>query len=120
MLLRDVDYIVDVRVELLGEKERDYGFGKKCENIASRYFELGKQFSQPYFGCREMIADIRPASEDAPPPINETRSLGRMVYGYIWEGNRRDQILYFDAVMRNGVIEVPSLQEVLDQNRRVS
>lgn len=111
-LLRDVDYSIraSIGLEVPGSDPADIAKGNA---MFTRYMNQGKQFHQPYFGCREWAADVRWASPEDPKPIDETRNLGRMIYGYVWEGDRRATILEYDAVMKRGVIEVPTRDQVL-------
>jgi CRISPR-associated protein Cas5d len=118
-LLRNPDYIVEVSV---GREIRECPNSEvmKCDAMFERYMNQGKQFSQPFLGCREFTCDVRWAEESDPKPIAESRALGRMVYGYLWEGDRRSTILEYEPVMKNGVIEVPSFDSVLAAHNRAS
>jgi CRISPR-associated protein Cas5d len=110
-LLKDVDYSIQASLGLEGDG--DPALVVKGNAMFERYMNQGKQFHQPYFGCREWIADVRWATPNDPKPIDDTRVLGRMVFGYVWEGDRRAKILEYDTVMKRGVIDVPSYESVV-------
>ena len=118
-LLQKVDYIVHAYLSLENQGS-DPAQILKGDAMFERYMKQGKQFHQPYFGCREWVADVRWASPDDPKPIDVSRDLGRMVFGYVWDGNRRSQILEYNATMNHGVIQVPTRDEVLRFSRAVA
>ncbi|HYX19427.1 MAG TPA: type I-C CRISPR-associated protein Cas5c [Thermoanaerobaculia bacterium] len=115
--LRDVDYRIDCYIDL-EEKDRPATDIVKGEAMFQRYMDHGKQFHQPYLGCREFVCDVRWASEGDPDPIDESRDLGRMVFGYVWSGDRRQTILEYDARMVRGVIRVPAYDDVLREHQK--
>jgi CRISPR-associated protein Cas5d len=78
----------------------------KFEEIFQRRVEKGQTFHQPYFGCRELAADILPVA-GAPPPIADSRDLGLMLWD-IEYSPRRNRPLFFPARLENGVLTVPA------------
>lgn len=115
--LKDVDYRVEFVLDL-DDGYRDRSLLMKCEAMLSRYLDRGHCFQQPFFGCREMVGDVRWAETSDPTPIAETRPLGRMIYGYIWDNarNRRDVVLEYEPHLDHGVVHVPPRGEVLRLN----
>ncbi len=101
--LRNVDYVIDASFELTDRAGSEDNL-KKFEEMFQRRVEKGQHFHQPYFGCREFVAEILPAT-GAPAPINDSRDLGLMLwdieYGY------RNRPVFFSARLNNGVLEVP-------------
>ncbi len=77
----------------------------KFVEMFKRRVAKGQHFHQPYFGCREFVAEVLTA-EDAPPAIAESRDLGLMLWDirFSAEGNTP---LFFPAQLKRGVLEVP-------------
>jgi CRISPR-associated protein Cas5d len=102
--LRDVDYRIDAAFELTdraGEGDNPVKFAE----MFRRRLEKGQHFHQPYFGCREFVANIIPA-DDCPPPIDDSRDLGIMLYDIDY-GPKANRPLFFHALLESGVLNVP-------------
>ena len=119
-VLRHVRYLVTVHFEMTGKAEERDNEGKFIEMIKRR-LRNGQNFHTPYLGTREFPAKVRlvEESELRPDPINETRSMGLMLYDidYITEQDKdgNDWVsafipLYFWAEMRNGVINLRNVE----------
>jgi len=120
MVLRNVHYVVTAHFKMTEKaKERD-NEGKFAEMIRRR-LEKGQCFHEPYLGTREFPARLRLVKEDEtlPTPINETRSLGVMLYDidYIKEINKHgDEIVkefkptYFIAEIKSGIINLRNVE----------
>lgn len=105
LALREVDYLIEAHFELTpraGPQENVIKFGE----IFERRLAKGQHFHQPYFGCRELAAEVLPA-DSAPPPIAESRDLGLMLWD-IEYGPKARRPLFFDAHLDHGVLEVPA------------
>lgn len=101
--LRNVDYVIEAHFEMTGKA----GPGDnilKFEEMFRRRVEKGQCFQTPYLGCRELVAEFGPAA-DHPPPIPETRALGRMLHDIHFGPRMRP--VFFDATLENGVLDVP-------------
>lgn len=101
--LRDVDYVIDAHFELT----RRAGTGdnvRKFEEMFLRRVEHGQCFQTPYLGCRELVATFT-SSLGHPPPIAETRNLGRMLHDI--EFGHQNTPVFFEAHLDNGVLHVP-------------
>jgi len=71
----------------------------------------GQHFHQPYFGCREFVAEIIPA--DGPfDVISDTRDLGLMLWDIVY-GKKSNRPVFFPARLTGGVLEVPPQPEAL-------
>lgn len=103
--LLDVDYVVEARFDLT-ERAGAEDNRAKFVDMFQRRVERGQHFHQPYLGCREFVADVRPVDGDTPQAIDETRDLGLMLYDldYSPEHNRP---LFFRARLEHGVLEIP-------------
>ena len=103
--LYDVDYVLEAHFALTDRVGPDDNVPKFIEMFRRRV-EKGQHFHQPYFGCREFVADVMPA-DDAPVPIHESRDLGRMLWDieYRPDANRA---VFFEARLANGVLHVPA------------
>lgn len=103
--LRDVDYVIDAHLVITERAGKEDNVTKFVE-IFRRRLEKGQHFHQPYLGCREFVADVMPA-DDSPPPIPDSRSLGRMLWdiNYSQQGNRP---VFFEARLQDGILHVPT------------
>lgn len=102
--LYGVDYVIEAHftmTDLAGSADNL----TKFVDMFQRRLARGQHFHQPYLGCREFAADVRPA-DNSPPPIDETRGLGLMLWDIEFgpDGNRP---LFFDARLEGGVLAVP-------------
>lgn len=113
--LRDVDYVIEAHFTL-AERAGPEDNVPKFIDMFRRRVEKGQHFHQPYFGCREFVADVIPA-DGAPDPIAETRDLGRILWDieYGPDGNRP---IFFSAELHNGVLEVPPDPEAIVASSR--
>jgi CRISPR-associated protein Cas5d len=108
--LRDVDYVIEARFALSPAA----GTGDnvpKFVDMFQRRVEKGQHFHAPYLGVRECAADVR-LSDGAPPPIDDTRALGRIVWWIDYRSDGRVHPHFFDARLVNGVLEVPAAPEI--------
>jgi CRISPR-associated protein Cas5d len=103
--LADVDYVIEAHFTLTDRAGPGDNIPKFVD-IFQRRVEKGQHFHQPYFGCREFVADVLPA-DGAPDPVEDSRDLGWMLWDIVYapEGNRP---VFFKAELRDGVLEVPS------------
>lgn len=103
--LRDVDYVIEAHIQLTDRAGPDDNMTKFVD-MFQRRVRKGQHFHQPYFGCREMVAEVLPA-DDAPSPIDDSRDLGIMLWDveYRAEGNRP---IFFAARLESGVLEIPA------------
>lgn len=105
LALRDVDYLIEAHCELTSRAGPGENATKFCE-IFQRRLAKGQQFHQPYFGCRELAAEVLPA-DAAPSPIADSRDLGLMLWDvHYGPGPRRP--LFFSARLDQGVLRVPA------------
>lgn len=102
--LREVDYIIEARFTLTDRAGPDDNMTKFVD-MFQRRVRKGQHFHQPYFGCREFVAEVLPA-DGAPPPIPETRDLGLMLWDIVY-GPDRNRPIFFAANLKNGVLDVP-------------
>lgn len=105
LFLRDVHYRLYARFELLDKSEGP----EKYAEMFQRRARKGQCFNQPYLGCREFNADFRLVEDETnlPPPIDETRDLGWMLYDLDYSNPDDPMPRFFHARMEKGVIEVP-------------
>lgn len=103
--LADVDYVIEARFEMTARAGPDDNPAKFID-MFERRLDRGQHFQQPYFGCREFIADVEPSADDA-EPINDTRDLGMMLYDLDY-GQERTRPIFFPARLEHGVLDVPA------------
>jgi CRISPR-associated protein Cas5d len=101
--LREVDYVIDAHFELTARAGAEDNV-RKFEEMFIRRVERGQCFQTPYLGCRELAAKFSSAA-DHPPPIAETRDLGRMLHDIEFFPQPRP--VFFEAQLRDGVLDVP-------------
>lgn len=129
--LRDVDYVIDasfVMTDVAGEDDNV----RKFEDMFSRRAEKGQHHQPPCLGVREFAADVTLLPEGAAlKPIDPSvrRPLGWMFWDFLWTrpeekkqdrenpGKVKPRPLYFDAWIHNGIVHLPSLDQVLAQEK---
>ena len=109
MLLRDVRYVIDAHFDITDQASASDNAGK-FQDIVRRRIERGQFYSQPYFGCREFPAHFRLC--ETPPPCPDAlageRDLGYMLWDLDYAAADTPQPLFFRAILRDGVLEVPA------------
>jgi CRISPR-associated protein Cas5d len=102
--LAEVDYVIEAHFTLT-DRAGPGDNVPKFVDIFTRRVETGQHFHQPYFGCREFVADVLPA-DGAPEPKGGSRDLGWMLWDIVY-GPAGNQPVFFRAELRDGVLEVP-------------
>lgn len=109
MVLRDVHYIIDAHFEMTDKANESDNPGK-FQDIIKRRLRNGQCYSQPYLGCREFPAKVS-LFEGIPPCPEELKGekeLGYMLWDMEYTDPENIRPLFFRAVLRNGVLTVPS------------
>lgn len=104
------DYLVDA-VEAADLKKSDVRKDEteaKYAAMFDRRSRKGQCFNQPYLGCREFSAHVRPVDPVAEPvtPIPETRDLGWMLYDMDYTNPADPKPQFFHAFIENGAIDL--------------
>ena len=108
-ILKDVAYVIEARIDLKDPSNADEPIGKHLD-IFNRRARKGQCFHRPCLGTREFAADFELVEGKLPAPpesLMGERDLGWMALDIDFA--REGQPLFFKAIMRNGVIEVPPL-----------
>ncbi len=107
LFLRDVAYRVHADMEVRDDR-RDPEPPQKFFSMFERRAANGQWVNQPYLGCREFDARVRPIETmvGEPAPIHETRDLGWMLRDMDFTNAIDPQAVFFRAQMNAGVIEV--------------
>jgi CRISPR-associated protein Cas5d len=81
----------------------------KFMSMFERRASRGQCVNQPYLGCREFACRFRLVEEREakPPPIQETRDLGWMLYDLDYSNPADPKPRFFPARLDNGVVDVP-------------
>lgn len=133
MVLRDVRYVIEGHVVVLDPGDGEGGTlvvpEAKHLEMFKRRARKGQYFHHPYLGCREFPADFELVDEvDEPCPeelrAEQPKDLGFMLHdikfvedpqGAIVESSRgkrlRAEPRFFRAQMKDGVIQVPPLDQ---------
>jgi CRISPR-associated protein Cas5d len=103
IILRDVEYAIEAHFDIVSGQPNS---GKHLDQF-NRRANAGACYHRPYLGCREFPAHFALADETPPSPLHGTRDLGCMLHDidYAHDGQAR----FFHAVLRNGILAVPSL-----------
>jgi CRISPR-associated protein Cas5d len=119
LFLRDVDYIIDVHF-VITEKAGERDSMAKFVDMFRRRLEKGQHHHQPYLGCREFAAQIEPAPAEwqIHSTLKGIRPLGLILYDIIHNESlphicKDCKPLFFSAVLRDGALEIPPLEEVM-------
>ena len=109
LFLRDVTYRLHGSFSLT-EKAGASDNAAKFVDMFKRRARKGQCFNQPYLGCREFSCNFRLVEdiEQEMPAIDENRTLGWMLYDMDYQSSAAPTPLFFNAVMENGVIEIPA------------
>lgn len=102
--LRDVDYLIEAHFTLTNKAGTEDNVNKFVDMFVRRVAR-GQHFHQPYFGCREFVAEVLPP-DSAPRPLRETRDLGLMLWDIVY--GEMNTPIFFRACLSNGVLEVPN------------
>ena len=127
LMLRDVKYRLHAKlvfIPLSKRKAEDQSREPGADENPMKNYQMferramsGQCFSQPYLGTRECAAVWRLVEniENEPSPISENRDLGIMLYDMDFSNPNDIQAMFYRAEMKNGVINVPSInsEEVL-------
>jgi len=114
-LLKDVEYVIEARVELTAKGRADptESVAKHLE-MARRRAAKGQYFHHPYLGTREFACDFE-LLEGEPPAPHESllgeRDLGWMALDFDFAPGGEAIPRFFRATMRDGVIDVPDLAD---------
>ena len=108
LILRDVRYVIDAHFEMTDRAAPGDNPGK-FQDMMRRRLEKGQAYAQPYFGTREFPAHFRACSERPPCPeaLKGEKDLGWMLLDLDYSDPADIQPMFFRAVMRDGIIEVP-------------
>ena len=108
LFLRDVAYRLHAELTLApGAKDPLVKYSEMFTRRAGK----GQCVNQPYLGCREFAADFRLITDPGleASPIAETRDLGWMLHDLDFSSPVDPQPRFFQASMKDGVIQVPAL-----------
>jgi len=103
--LRDVDYCIEAHFTMTDRAGAEDNITKFVE-MFERRVARGQHFHQPYFGCREFVADVKPSAGDE-TPIGDSRDLGIMLWDIAF-GPKGNRPLFFAGRLDRGVLEVPA------------
>ncbi|MDD2389680.1 MAG: type I-C CRISPR-associated protein Cas5c [Desulfobacterales bacterium] len=107
--LRNVDYQFEAFFTLTDKAGPEDNIFKFID-MFSRRLEKGQHFHQPYFGCRECIAEIHPPiGSPKGRSIPVSKELGLMLWDVEFGGveARQNTPLFFNAKLENGKMEIP-------------
>ena len=108
LLLRDVRYVIEAHFDLTAQAAPGDNPGK-FQDIVKRRIKKGQFYHQPCFGCREFPAQFKwcEALPPCPEELEGERDLGWMLYDMDYTDPEDIRPLFFRAVLRDGVLNVP-------------
>lgn len=108
LFLKDVAYRIHASFSLTAKAGSSDSPGKFSE-MFKRRSKKGQCFNQPYLGCREFSCEFKLVENDlnADAAISESRPLGWMLFDLDYQNQNEPMPLFFNAVMENGVINIP-------------
>lgn len=109
LLLRDVRYVIEAHFDILPEKAAPGDNAGKFQDIVKRRLQKGQFYHQPCFGCREFPANFAlcESISACPENLRGEKNLGYMLYDMDYSDPENIRPLFFRAVLRNGVLDVP-------------
>lgn len=122
VMLRDVRYRIYARMVYypprLRKGEAVHGAGPdenpgKYQAMFERRAAKGQCFSRPYLGVRECAADFKLLPDDFKGQsdlLKENKNFGIMLYDIDYTDIEKPKRMFFNAVMENGVINVPPVE----------
>ena len=109
-LLHDVAYVIEAHFELTSSAQPDDVDAKHLA-MFKRRASLGQCFHRPYLGTREFAAEFSLVDKEFPastlPKAQRNRDLGWMLHDIEYSQNSSPR--FFRAIMKDGIINVPSL-----------
>lgn len=107
LVLKDVHYVIEAHFDMTDKANPSDNPGK-FQDIIRRRIEKGQCYNQPYFGCREFPAHFRKWECDYIPTAypNSTKELGLMLYDMDYSDKDNITPIFFNAVMKDGVIDL--------------
>lgn len=111
MLLRDVHYVIEAHFDMTDRAAPGDNPGK-FQDIIKRRIRKGQFYHQPYFGCREFPVNFKLCEQipDCPESLKGERALGWMLWDMDYTDPENIQPMFFRAVLRDGVLDVPTLE----------
>jgi CRISPR-associated protein Cas5d len=111
LFLRDVKYRIYADLHFDQTKDPKSYYGKYAA-MFERRASKGQCFNQPYLGNREFSCAFhlinKTALETEQPPVAQDKSLGWMLYDLDYNVTNNPVPRFFNAEMKQGVIEVPA------------
>lgn len=108
LVLTDVRYVIFAHFEVTPKASAtdtpEKFYAMTCERLKG-----GKNFTQPYFGCREFPAQVRLFEGDLPALPEElagTRDLGYMLYDMDYSDPKDIRPTFFRATLRDGMLSL--------------
>ncbi|GIQ67877.1 type I-C CRISPR-associated protein Cas5 [Xylanibacillus composti] len=121
-ILKNVEYIIEAHFEMT-ENRGEEDTPEKHYNIAMRRARQGQCFHRPYFGTREFPVNFELVEDEDLQGFvsyyrDTSQDLGYMLYDQKYELDDKGEVkrvtpYFFRAQMVDGVIAVPSPQEVM-------
>lgn len=112
MVLKNVDYIIEAHFEKVEAKwdERDTVEGHY--NIVLRRLRKGQHYHAPYLGTREFGAKVELLENGNRPTsaLSGEQNLGWMLYDLDFSNPKDIQPKFFNATMRDGVIDLRDVE----------
>ena len=108
LVLTDVRYIISAHFEMTA-KASAADTPEKFFAMTSERLKSGRNFMQPYFGCREFPANIRLFEGEIPAPPDDLqgkKELGYMLYDMDYSNPQDIRPTFFRATLIDGMLNL--------------
>jgi len=115
--LKNVDYAIEAHFTMTNRAGQGDS-AMKFHEMFTRRLSKGQCFQQPYFGCRECIANLEPLDQ-LPSPTALDKDLGIMLWDINYAASsktERNTPVFFQAIVENGTLIVPPSIEAAQQS----
>lgn len=108
MLLRDVHYVIEAHF-VMTEQAAESDNSGKFQDIIKRRLQKGQMYHQPCLGCREFPCNFKLCEDvpECPEELRGVRDLGYMLFDMNYDDLSNITPLFFRAIMKDGVVEIP-------------
>jgi CRISPR-associated protein Cas5d len=116
LALRDVSYVIEAHPHLFSKSPADTA--AKYAAMLDRRVRKGQCFTRPYLGLREFAATFEPP-DAGERPIEQTASMGTMLYDIMFREDGRDnRAVFFTAALNRGCLDTHPARAIPDESTR--
>lgn len=113
IILKNVSYLIEASIYQHERSEKNPP--KKYVEMFRRRVRKGQCWRRPFLGTREFYAEFY-ESDGTEKPVEETISIGSMLFDIYWdEKGKPSPLFFYDVAVKNGVLncEVPENEKMM-------